>query len=35
VIRGKGGEVHPMMYVATTAFLLYFAMPALRRLLAL
>jgi AGZA family xanthine/uracil permease-like MFS transporter len=35
VIRGKGGAVHPMMYGATAAFLIYFAMPAFRRLLAL
>jgi adenine/guanine/hypoxanthine permease len=26
LVRGKGGEVHPMMYVASAAFVLYFAL---------
>jgi len=30
LVRGKGGEVHPMMYGATAAFLIYFALPWLR-----
>lgn len=30
VARGKGAEVHWMMYVASAAFLLYFALPWLR-----
>ena len=30
--RGKGPEVHPMMYGATLAFLVYFALPWLRPL---
>jgi AGZA family xanthine/uracil permease-like MFS transporter len=30
--RGKGREVHPMMYGATLAFLVYFALPRLRPL---
>jgi len=29
VLLGKGAEVHPMVYVATVAFLLYFALPLL------
>jgi len=30
LVRGKGGEVHPMMYGAAAAFLIYFALPWLR-----
>jgi len=30
LVRGKGREVHPMMYVASLAFLIYFALPWLR-----
>src|SRR5262249_61115261 len=26
LVRGKGGDVHPMMYVAAAAFVLYFAL---------
>ena len=33
LVRGKGPEVHPMMYGATLAFLVYFARPWLRPLL--
>jgi AGZA family xanthine/uracil permease-like MFS transporter len=33
LVRGKGADVHPMMYVASLAFLVYFALPALRALL--
>jgi AGZA family xanthine/uracil permease-like MFS transporter len=33
LVRGKGAQVHPMMYVATAAFVVYFAMPAIQRLL--
>ncbi|MEK6530834.1 MAG: NCS2 family permease, partial [candidate division NC10 bacterium] len=33
LVRGKGPEVHPMMYGATLAFLVYFALPWLRPLL--
>jgi AGZA family xanthine/uracil permease-like MFS transporter len=29
VLLGKGAKVHPMVYVATAAFLLYFALPLL------
>jgi adenine/guanine/hypoxanthine permease len=29
VLLGKGAQVHPMVYVATAAFLLYFALPLL------
>ncbi|MGH2369426.1 MAG: NCS2 family permease, partial [Chloroflexota bacterium] len=29
VARGKAGALHPMMWVAAIAFLLYFALPAL------
>ena len=32
LVRGKGPEVHPMMYGATLAFLVYFALPWLRPL---
>jgi AGZA family xanthine/uracil permease-like MFS transporter len=32
LVRGKGGEVHPMMWGATIAFLIYFALPWLRPL---
>ena len=28
LVRGKAGEVHPMMWVAAVAFLLYFSLPA-------
>jgi AGZA family xanthine/uracil permease-like MFS transporter len=31
VARGKAGELHPMMWVAALAFLLYFALPALQK----
>jgi AGZA family xanthine/uracil permease-like MFS transporter len=30
LVRGKGREVRPMMYVAAAAFAVYFALPALR-----
>ncbi len=33
LVSGKGHEVHPMMYGATLAFLVYFALPWLRQLL--
>jgi adenine/guanine/hypoxanthine permease len=33
LVRGKGAQVHPMMYVAAAAFVVYFAMPALQTLL--
>jgi AGZA family xanthine/uracil permease-like MFS transporter len=33
LVRGKGAQVHPMMYGAAAAFLLYFALPALRGVL--
>ena len=33
LVRGKGAQVHPMMYAATLAFLVYFALPWLRPLL--
>jgi adenine/guanine/hypoxanthine permease len=29
--RGKAGDLHPMMWVAALAFLLYFALPALQK----
>ena len=29
--RGKARDVHPMMWVASLAFLLYFALPALQK----
>ena len=32
LVRGKGATVHPMMWVTAVAFVLYFALPALRRL---
>ena len=31
LVRGKGGHVHPMMYVAAAAFVVYFALPLLPR----
>jgi AGZA family xanthine/uracil permease-like MFS transporter len=31
LVRGKAGEVHPMMWVAAVAFLLYFSLPALQK----
>jgi AGZA family xanthine/uracil permease-like MFS transporter len=31
VTKGRSGDVHPMMWVAALAFLLYFALPALQR----
>jgi AGZA family xanthine/uracil permease-like MFS transporter len=34
-VRGKGADVHPMMYVASLAFVVYFALPALRALFGL
>jgi AGZA family xanthine/uracil permease-like MFS transporter len=33
LLRGKGAEVHGMMYGAAAAFLIYFALPAIRPLL--
>ncbi len=33
LVRGRAGEVRPMMWVATAAFAVYFALPALERLL--
>ena len=33
LVRGKGAQVHPMMWVAVVAFVVYFAMPGLKRLL--
>jgi len=33
LLRGKGREVHGMMYGAAAAFLIYFALPAIRALL--
>jgi AGZA family xanthine/uracil permease-like MFS transporter len=33
LVRGRGGEVAPMMYVATLAFVVYFALPLIQRLL--
>jgi len=32
LIRGKAGEVHGMMYGTAAAFVIYFAMPAVRKL---
>ena len=32
LVRGKGAAVHPTMWVAILAFVVYFALPALRRL---
>jgi AGZA family xanthine/uracil permease-like MFS transporter len=32
VVRGKGQEVAPMMYVAALAFVVYFLLPLLQRL---
>lgn len=32
LVRGKAGEVHPMMYLAALAFVVYFALPWLRHL---
>ena len=33
LLRSKGAEVHAMMYGAAAAFLIYFALPAIRPLL--
>jgi len=33
LVRGRAGDVHPMMWVATAAFAVYFAMPAIQALL--
>ena len=33
LLRGKGAEVHGMMYGTAAAFVIYFALPALRALL--
>jgi len=33
LLRGKGGEVHGMMYGTAAAFVVYFAMPAIRKAL--
>lgn len=30
IVRGKGGQVHWMMYAATAAFVIYFALPVIR-----
>ncbi len=30
MVKGKGGQVHPMMYIASFAFILYFALPWLK-----
>jgi len=32
LVRGKGGEIHPMMHGASLAFLVYFGLPWLRAL---
>ena len=34
LLRGKGAEVHGMMYGTAVAFVIYFAMPALRKVVA-
>ncbi len=34
IVRGRGREVHPVMYGTALAFLVYFAAPWLERLLA-
>jgi len=34
LLRGKGAEVHGMMYGTAVAFVVYFAMPALRKVVA-
>ena len=33
LVRGRAGDVHPMMWAATAAFVVYFAMPAIQALL--
>ncbi|MGH2703552.1 MAG: hypothetical protein ACRDJ4_00205 [Actinomycetota bacterium] len=33
VLRGRGREVHPMMFIAAAAFLVYFAITGVRRVL--
>jgi AGZA family xanthine/uracil permease-like MFS transporter len=33
LVRGRGGEVAPMMYAAALAFVIYFALPLIQRLL--
>jgi adenine/guanine/hypoxanthine permease len=33
VVRGKGGDVRPMMYVVSAAFLVYFLIPVAQRLM--
>jgi AGZA family xanthine/uracil permease-like MFS transporter len=33
LVRGKAAAVHPMMWVATAAFVIYFVLPGLRGLL--
>jgi len=33
LLRGKGRQVHGMMYGTAAAFVIYFAMPAIRRVL--
>jgi AGZA family xanthine/uracil permease-like MFS transporter len=33
LLRGKGAEVHAMMYAASAAFVIYFALPLIRSLL--
>jgi AGZA family xanthine/uracil permease-like MFS transporter len=32
LVRGKGREVAPMMYVAALAFVVYFVLPLIQRL---
>jgi AGZA family xanthine/uracil permease-like MFS transporter len=33
LVRGRGREVAPMMYAAALAFVIYFALPLIQRLL--
>jgi hypothetical protein len=33
LVRGRGREVAPMMYAAALAFVVYFALPLIQRLL--
>ncbi|HET8578466.1 MAG TPA: NCS2 family permease [Methylomirabilota bacterium] len=35
LVRGRGGDVRPMMYVAAGAFVVYFALPAIQSLIGL
>jgi AGZA family xanthine/uracil permease-like MFS transporter len=32
LVNGKGGTVHPMMYVVSAAFIVYFSLAVLRSL---